>query len=72
MSLLNHSFVLPVSYSIGLLHSRNLNETVTKDVYVYDTGIKRKKEISNLGFSFISNFDEFHNSVNNRQRINLI
>tara|TARA_S200000501_G_scaffold254684_1_gene238681 strand:- start:11048 stop:11266 length:219 start_codon:yes stop_codon:yes gene_type:complete len=72
MSLLNHSFVLPVSCSIGLIQSRNLNETVTKDVYVYDTGIKRKKEISNLGFSFISNFDEFHNSVNNRQRINLI
>ena len=72
MSLLNHSFVLQVSCSIGLIHSRNLNETVTKDVYVYDTGIKRKKEISNLGFSFISNFDEFHNSVNNRQRINLI
>ena len=72
MSLLNHSFVLPVSCSIVLRHSRNLNETVTKDVYVYNTGIKRKKEISNLGFSFISNFDEFHNSVNNRQRINLI
>ena len=72
MSLLNHSFVLTVSCSIGLRHSRNLNETVTKDVYVYNTGIKRKKEISNLGFSFISNFDEFHNSVNNRQRINLI
>ena len=72
MSLLNHSFVLPVSCSIRLMQSRNLNETVTKDVYVYDTGIKRKKEISNLGFSFISNFDEFHNSVNNRQRINLI
>ena len=72
MSLVNHSFVLPGSCSIGLMHSRNLNETVTKDVYVYDTGIKRKKEISNLGFSFISYFDEFHNSVNNRQRINLI